>query len=60
MEVAMTRGLVFWLLMLLWLIFGLAWHFAVFGAVAVWGIALVPFLLFALLGWQVFGPPIRG
>jgi hypothetical protein len=55
----MTRGLAFWVLMFIWLIFGLAWHFAWFGA-AVLGFAVVPFLLFGLLGWQVFGPPLHG
>lgn len=56
----MTRGLAFWILMLLWLVFGAAWRFALFGAVAVWGLALIPFLLLLLLGWQVFGAPLRG
>ena len=54
----MTRGLAFWVLMLIWLIFGLAWHFALFGG-AIIGFAIVPFLLFALVGWQVFGAPLR-
>lgn len=56
----MTKRLAFWILMLIWLIFGLAWHFALFGTIAVWGLALVPFLLFLLLGWHVFGPPLQG
>lgn len=56
----MTRRLCYWVLMLLWLVMGLAWHFAIFGAVAVWGLALIPFLLFVLLGWQVFGAPVQG
>lgn len=55
----MTRGLAFWILMLLWLVLGVAWHFAVFGGVVVWGLALIPFLLLLLRGWQVFGPPLR-
>ena len=29
------------------------------GAYGVWGLALIPYLLFALVGWQVFGPPLR-
>lgn len=57
----MTRGLAFWILMLLWLVTSLAFHFGLF----VWpGAALVNagtlFILFALLGWQVFGPPLKG
>lgn len=55
----MTRGLAFWIIMLVWLAVGVAWHFALLGAYAAFGVALIPFLLFALLGWQVFGPPLR-
>ena len=54
----MTRALAYWILMLLWLILSLAWHFALWGG-ALWGVAIIPFLLFALVGWQVFGPPLR-
>jgi hypothetical protein len=56
----MTRRLCFWILMLLWLITGLAWHFAMFGGVAIYGLALIPFLILLVLGWQVFGPPLQG
>ena len=56
-EHTMTFGLVFWILMLIWLIFGIwrDWpnHFAVGGN-------LLQFILFLLLGWKVFGPPIHG
>lgn len=55
----MTRGLAYWILMLVWLVVGLAWHFAWIGAFGIFGVALIPFLLFCLLGWQVFGPPLR-
>ncbi len=55
----MTKRLCFWVLMLLWLIFGIAWHFALFAG-AIFGLALIPFLLIGLLGWQVFGPPLQG
>lgn len=55
----MTRGLAFWILMILWLVLALAWHFTPFG-LALWGVAFIPFVLFLLLGWQVFGPPLRG
>ena len=53
----MSFGLVFWILMLLWLVFG-AWrdwpnHVAMGGT-------LLAFVLFLLLGWRVFGPPIHG
>lgn len=55
----MTRGLAFWVLMLIWLVVGIAWHFAWIGTYGALGFALIPFLLFALVGWQVFGPPLR-
>ena len=53
----MSIGLVFWILMLFWLVFGLwrGWgdHYAMGGSV-------LQFLLFLLLGWHAFGAPIRG
>ena len=55
----MTRGLAFWVLMLIWLIIGIAWHFGALGVYGGLGFALIPFLLFALLGWQTFGAPLR-
>jgi len=55
----MTRGLAYWVLMLIWLIVGIVWHFGLIGAYGVLGVALIPFLLFLLVGWQVFGPPLR-
>jgi hypothetical protein len=42
----MAKGTIFWLLMIVWAIFGIA-----FG--------LLGFILFFLLGWQVFGFVIR-
>ena len=60
----MSRGLVFWILMLIWFVFALLINFtSVFGGyghVAGGANTLLFFCLFALLGWQVFGPPIRG
>ncbi len=53
----MTLGLAFWILMLLWLVFGMwnSWpnHVLVGGN-------LLLFILLLLLGWHDFGPPIRG
>jgi len=57
----MTRGLIFWVLMLIWLVFGIVWHFGIVtGNVGILGGTLLLFILFALLGWQVFGAPIKG
>ena len=55
----MTRALAFWVLMLIWIVVGFAWHLALLGSYGVLGVALIPVLLFALVGWQVFGPPLR-
>jgi len=57
----MSRGLIFWVLMLIWFVFALLMNFGVarFG----WsGTAndLLLFVLFVLLGWQVYGPPVHG
>jgi hypothetical protein len=57
----MTRGLIFWVLMLIWFVFSIA-VFGGFigGTYAAGGGALLHFILFLLLGWQVYGPPVRG
>jgi len=58
----MSKGLMFWILMLLWLV---VWGVGTWGGpyyshygTAISGLLL--FVLFALLGWTVFGPAIRG
>lgn len=57
----MTRGLIFWVIMLVWLVFGIASHFGFVAApYSLLGGVLLLFILFALLGWQVFGAPIKG
>jgi len=53
----MSMGLVYWILMLLWLVFGLWWHWPNYGPM---GSSLILFILLLLLGWKVFGPPIHG
>lgn len=58
-DATMTRGLAYWILMLVWLVLGIAWHFTLVTGLAVWGLGLIPFLLFGLVGWQVFGAPLR-
>lgn len=56
----MTLGLCFWVLMLIWLVFGLLVHFAVVaGGYTMIGGTVLLFILFLLLGWQVFGPPVH-
>lgn len=58
----MTIGFLFWLLMILWLLFGLYWdsgdlRAGNFGRV---GGNLLLWILLFLLGWKVFGFPIQG
>lgn len=55
----MTLGLAYWILMLVWFVFGFwvggglnASHFYL-------GSQLLLVILFTLLGWQVFGPPLK-
>jgi hypothetical protein len=54
----MSRGLLFWVLMLLWLVLTLWLTWPI--SLSVGGPRLVEFVLFALLGWQVFGPALKG
>lgn len=56
----MTLGIAFWILWLVWFVF-VSWSsWPVGGNVKPLGGSLVLFLLLALLGWKVFGPPIHG
>jgi hypothetical protein len=60
----MQKGLLFWILMLIWLIFGLVTYWPAGGGSAQSygpvGVTLVLFLLIGLLGWKTFGPPLQG
>jgi hypothetical protein len=57
----MTIGFLFWLLMVLWFVFGLYWNGAPNGGnMGVWGGNLLLFILLFLLGWRVFGFVIQG
>ena len=60
----MTRGLIFWVLMLIWFVFALVINFApntvgLYSREAGGVDTLLFFILFLLLGWQVYGPPVR-
>lgn len=56
----MPTGIIFWVLMILWLVLG-GW--GAYGAgPAGWhsfGGTLLEFVLFALLGWRTFGAPVQ-
>ena len=55
--ITMTLGLAYWVLMLVWLVFFMMNHIGM--VTGVWVNTLFLFVLFALLGWQVFGAPLR-
>lgn len=59
----MSFGLVYWILMLIWFVFGLVLNTgAVAGALGHYGVfanQILFFVLFVLLGWKVFGPPVH-
>ena len=56
----MTRGLIFWIILLVWAVFFLAVSFGYVGPYGARGSAIIDFILFVLLGWQVYGPPVKG
>jgi len=56
----MTLGLCYYIILLVWLVFGLLSHFGFVAGPYTAGVsAVVLFILFLLLGWQVFGPPLH-
>ena len=58
----MSLQLLFWILMLLWLVFGFWAGYTPgqpYPPFKAWGGNLLLFLLFVVLGWQVFGAPVK-
>jgi hypothetical protein len=56
----MGIGLIFWILMLVWLAFTLWSNWPVQRGSEFWGHNAFLFVLLLLLGWGVFGAPVRG
>jgi hypothetical protein len=58
----MTRGFIFWLIVVLVVLsyFGLLWSGPDYHNYFVYGHGGIELVLFILLGWQVYGPAIRG
>lgn len=57
----MPAGLIFWMLMILWAVFGVGYPYFVASPNphVVRGGSLLLFVLLALLGWQVFGAAVK-
>ena len=56
----MTLGLAYWIIMLIWLLFGL--YTGYIGGLAspyLVGGNLMLFVLLVLIGWKIFGPPLH-
>jgi hypothetical protein len=58
----MSIGLLFWLLMILWILFGFYTHSDEFkaGRYGIFGGNLLLFILLFLLGWRAFGFILQG
>jgi hypothetical protein len=56
----MSKGLLFWIIMIAWLLFGL-WAFwpSSGGTYRPLGFNAMLFILLGLLGWQSFGQPVK-
>jgi hypothetical protein len=58
----MSFALVYWILMLFWIAFGLWSNWPATGTVGGFrslGNTLLLFILLLLLGWKIFGPPVH-
>ena len=55
----MPIGLIFWVLMLLWLVLGLVPQGPTPPPYLRWGGTLLLFILLFLLGWAEFGPAVK-
>lgn len=58
----MPIGFIFWLLMILWFFFGIAWNSnaSALGTWGLWGNWILLFVLFFILGWHDFGFVVKG
>jgi len=55
----MEKGLLYWILMLLWVVGGLWTPPASYTVHVGWGRSFVLLSLLLLLGWKVFGAPLQ-
>jgi hypothetical protein len=60
--IEMKIGLLFWILMLLWLVFGVWMYWPAGSGTLAYGPVgggVLLLVLVGLLGWKVFGPPLQ-
>jgi hypothetical protein len=57
----MPIGILFWVLMILWLLLGLYWNSPEWktGNYGILGGNILLFVLLGLIGWRVFGPVLQ-
>jgi ABC-type polysaccharide/polyol phosphate export permease len=55
----MPLAILFWMIMILWAIFGFWWHYAPEQPWGRVGHSFLTFVLLGILGWQVFGPAVK-
>jgi hypothetical protein len=56
----MSFGLIFWIIMLIWLLSELGPRFGFSGGPYITYVStILLFILFVLIGWKVFGPPVH-
>jgi hypothetical protein len=55
----MSLALIYWILLLLWLVYGLWGFWTPSQPYWMHGNSLFLFILFLILGWHAFGAPIR-
>jgi len=55
----MPLGILFWVLMIIWLVFGYWSNLPQSPPWSRFGGSILIFVLMAIIGWQVFGPAIK-
>ncbi len=55
----MSISFIYWLLLLLVLLFGLWTNYPFVGGYGSFGMNALQLILFGLIGWKIFGPPIH-
>jgi hypothetical protein len=57
----MPIGILFWLILILWFLFGLYWNWPREGGAPVGflGSQIMFLILFGLIGWKLFGPVLQ-